>query len=119
MLNLDTHMVVHLLAGDLTPRELGIVERADLAICDISLWELAKLVDLGRLSIELNGPEFRRFLSIAVLIPLTLEIALQSTRLDYSADPADEIIGATSLVYQIPLLTRDRRIRKSKLVPLA
>jgi len=39
--------------------------------------------------------------------------------LDFESDPADEIIAATSLTHDIPLLTRDSRIRKSKLVKLA
>jgi len=53
------------------------------------------------------------------VIPITLEIARQSTRLDFSSDPADEIIAATSIVENIPLLTRDQRIRKSRTIPFA
>jgi predicted nucleic acid-binding protein len=34
-------------------------------------------------------------------------------------DPADELIAATSIVHRLPLVTRDKKIRKSKLVPLA
>jgi predicted nucleic acid-binding protein len=33
--------------------------------------------------------------------------------------PADKLIAATSIVHKIPLLTRDRRIRDSRIVPLA
>lgn len=40
-------------------------------------------------------------------------------QLDIQSDPADEIIGATSVVEQIPLLTRDKKLLKSKIVPLA
>jgi antitoxin (DNA-binding transcriptional repressor) of toxin-antitoxin stability system len=39
--------------------------------------------------------------------------------LDFKSDSADEIIAATSLTHDIPLLTRDSRIRKSKVVKLA
>jgi PIN domain nuclease of toxin-antitoxin system len=39
--------------------------------------------------------------------------------LDFRGDPADEIIAATSVVHRAPLLTRDRQIRRSKVVPLA
>ncbi len=53
------------------------------------------------------------------VLPITLEIARQSTQLDFTSDPADEIIAATSIVENIPLMTRDRRIRRSKMVPLA
>jgi predicted nucleic acid-binding protein len=40
-------------------------------------------------------------------------------RLDFRGDPADELIAATSIVHRLPLVTRDARIRKSKVVPLA
>ena len=51
--------------------------------------------------------------------PINLAIARASTRLDFTGDPADELIAATSLVHGIPLLTRDRAILTSKMVPLA
>jgi len=60
-----------------------------------------------------------RALSQLHVWPLDLQIARTSTRLDIEGDPADEIIAATSVVHRVPLLTRDRAIRKSKLVPLA
>jgi PIN domain nuclease of toxin-antitoxin system len=53
------------------------------------------------------------------IFPITFRIALTSTNLDFRGDPADELIAATSVVERIPLLTRDRSIRKSRLVPLA
>jgi hypothetical protein len=46
MLNLDTHIVVYLLAGDLTEDEISSMKDQDLAISDIVLWELAKLIQL-------------------------------------------------------------------------
>jgi PIN domain nuclease of toxin-antitoxin system len=42
-----------------------------------------------------------------------------STSLDFRGDPADEIIAATSVVHRVRLLTRDRAILRSKLVPFA
>jgi len=51
--------------------------------------------------------------------PLTREVARTSARLDVSGDPADEIIAATSVVHSVPLLTRDKRLKRSKVVPLA
>lgn len=41
------------------------------------------------------------------------------TRLDVAGDPADELIGATSVVHNLPLLTRDPRLRASRMIPLA
>jgi len=42
-----------------------------------------------------------------------------SIRLDVQSDPADELIAATSLVHNVPLVTRDRTLRRSRQVPLA
>lgn len=119
MLNLDTHMLVLLFTGGVTREEYGRVVAQRLAISDIVLWELAKLTQKGRLTIDVDAPEFHQWLRSLTIIPITFEIARTSTRLDFSSDPADEIIAATSIVERIPLLTRDRRIRKSRMVPFA
>ena len=51
--------------------------------------------------------------------PVSREVCLNMLALDFSSDPADELIAATSLTYRVPLLTRDRRILSSRLVPFA
>jgi len=117
MLNLDTHLLVAVLIDDLRPRERRLVRSEPLAISDIVLWELAKLIQLGRLVLDMDSPEFRACVRQLTIIPISLEIAWQSTHLDFSSDPADEIIAATSVVEGIPLLTRDRTILKSCMVP--
>ena len=60
-----------------------------------------------------------RALSSVLVWPITREVAIASTRLDVRGDPADELIAATSVVHRVPLVTRDRNLRGSKLVPLA
>ena len=55
MLNLDTHLLVSLLSGDLTQQEHTLVVNQKLAISAIVLWELAKLVELGRLILDLES----------------------------------------------------------------
>ncbi len=117
MLTLDTHIVVALLGGELSDRERELVTSDSLAVSDIVLWELAKLVELGRLELDLEDVEFQIFLRSVTILPITIEIARVSTDLDFTSDPADEIIAATSIVERSPLLTRDRRILKSKMVP--
>jgi PIN domain nuclease of toxin-antitoxin system len=119
MLNLDTHILISILQGDLSAREQEMVLNNQLAISGVVLWELAKLVQLGRIEMNLDGVEFRQCLNQLSIFPITLEIARASTRLDFSSDPADELIAATSIIEEIPLLTRDRRILKSRMVPLA
>jgi len=58
-----------------------------------------------------------RVLARVHLWPLTREVARMSTRLDVHADPADELIAATSIVHKVPLVTRDRALLKSNLIP--
>ena len=79
----------------------------------------ARLVQLGRLDINLDDREVVRILSRLQVWPIDLAVARASTRLDFSSDPADELIAATSVVDDIPLLTRDNIMRSSKIVPLA
>lgn len=119
MLNLDTHLLIHAMTGEITAREGRILRAARWGISAIVLWELAKLSELGRIEIDLDEPELDRFLANVHVWPLTLEIVRALRRLDVRSDPADEIIAATSLVHRAPLLTRDRKLLKSKIVPLA
>src|SRR5690242_725467 len=119
MLNLDTHIVALLLSRGLTAEEYRIVAHEELAVSDIVVWELAMLAKRGRLAFDLDDPTFRVFIKTAKVFPITMEIVRQSTSLDFASDPADEIIAATSIVENIPLLTRDHRILRSKIVPFA
>jgi PIN domain nuclease of toxin-antitoxin system len=117
MLNLDTHILIFAAIDQLSPEERHLVASEELAISGIVLWELAMLVDRGRIEMNLDSPDFRALHARLNVIPITLEIARISTRLDFSSDPADAIIAATSIVEKIPLLTRDRTILKSRMVP--
>ncbi len=119
MLNLDTHVLVHALEGRLLPAEEALLGAHDWGISAIVLWELAKLVQLGRLTLDLDDPEVVAALGQLHVWPLDLAVARASTRLDFRGDPADEVIAATSLVHGVPLVTRDRVIRGSRVVPLA
>ncbi|HVE84292.1 MAG TPA: PIN domain-containing protein [Myxococcales bacterium] len=119
MLNLDTHMLVHGLADTVTPTERQLLADEPWGISAIVLWELAKLAQLGRVELDLGSPELGKVLASIHVWPLDLEVARASTALDFRSDPADEIIAATSVVHSVPLLTRDRRIRRSRMVPLA
>jgi len=118
MLNLDTHVLLYALAGELTPREASMLRRDSWSIASIVLWEIAKLADLGRIEVDLDDPELTRVLTSIDVWPLSLEVCRGISQLDFRGDPADEIIAATSLVHRVPLVTRDRKIRASRRVPL-
>jgi PIN domain nuclease of toxin-antitoxin system len=119
MLNLDTHILVALVIGIASDDEYRCAVKQQLAISGIVFWELAKLIQRRRLVMDLDGPDFRAWRRSLTVFPITLEIARKSTQLDFSSDPADEIIAATSIVEKVPLLTRDQRIRRSRMVPFA
>jgi PIN domain nuclease of toxin-antitoxin system len=119
VLNLDTHILIHALKGDVRPRERDLLARQPWSVAAIVLWELAKLSQLGRITLDLDDPDVGNALLGLHVWPLDLSVARASTRLDFRGDPADELIAATSIVHRIPLLTRDRGIRRSKIVPLA
>jgi PIN domain nuclease of toxin-antitoxin system len=95
---LDTHVVIWL-AQDyqrISPTAQSKIEDArrtnrGLAVSDITLLEIARLGSHGQIN----------------LIP-DAETVLA---------PADRIIAATALVEDIPLLTADREIRRSRAVP--
>ncbi len=119
MLNLDTHVLLYALAGELTRREAALLGREPWSISAIVLWEIAKLAELGRIEIDLDDAELVRTLARIHVWPLTLDVCRAIRQLDFRGDPADEIIAATSLVHRVRLVTRDTRIRKSRRVPLA
>ncbi len=119
MLNLDTHVLLHAVAGRLSAAETRLLRSDRWSISAIVLWEIAKLAQLGRIEVDLDDAEVVRTLARVQLWPITREIAHTSTQLDVRGDPADELIAATSIVHKVPLVTRDRRLRRSRQIPLA
>ena len=119
MLNLDTHIVIYALNGTLRPGERALLTGNKWSVSAIALWEMAKLAQLGRVELDMDDREVVRALSRLHVWPIDLAVARASTRLDFSSDPADEIIAATSVVHEVPLVTRDGVLRCSKIVPIA
>ena len=119
LLNIDTHILIFAIHGELDRAERSLLARSRWSVSSIVFWELAKLVQLGRLEMDLDDREVVRTLSRLHVWPIDLAIARASTGLDFRGDPADELIAATSVVHNIPLLTRDHVMRNSKVVPLA
>jgi PIN domain nuclease of toxin-antitoxin system len=78
-------------------------EDDEIGVGTISLWEVAKLVELGRLVLPVAlGDWFRDALAYpgVTLVELTPDIAIESTQLPgrFHRDPADQIIVATARV---------------------
>ncbi len=119
MLNLDTHILLHAVAGTLRPGERRLLTARRWSMSAIGLWEIAKLAQIGRIAIDLQDPEVVRVLGRVHVWSITRDIADASTHLDVRGDPADELIAATSLVHNVPLVTRDAVLLRSKRLPFA
>lgn len=124
MILLDTHIWIWFAdeSDRLPEQHRQIIEHhrdSGLGVSVISCWEVAKLVEYGRLKLACPVDEW---IEAALLLPgvrlleLTPRIAVASTKLpgEFHRDPADQIIVATARVYEIELLTVDERILKYK-----
>jgi PIN domain nuclease of toxin-antitoxin system len=92
--------------------------RADgMAICDVTLLELATDANKGRILLDISLESFLQAVeSRFVVLPISGSACSKIRELPatYPKDPVDRIIGATALVRGLALLTADREIRRSK-----
>jgi PIN domain nuclease of toxin-antitoxin system len=82
-------------------------------VAAISFWEIAMLVEKGRLSMKTDIGIWRSELLKAGLveIPLDGEIAIRAGQMDaFHGDPADRMIVATAIGRSAELLTADEKI---------
>jgi PIN domain nuclease of toxin-antitoxin system len=124
---LDTHVIIWLASDErrLSRRAKAAIDEArqadgGLAISDFTLYELSLLSRKRQIGLVISLEFFlseveKRF----VVLPITGQVCVSALSLPvgYPQDPADRIIGATALVEGIPLITADREIRKSDVVP--
>lgn len=125
---LDTHVVIWL-AQDyqrISSKAQAAIREArrkesGIAISCITLVEIARLANQGRIELMPDAETLLAEIeSHCVVVPITRNIALQACELAerYPKDPADRIIGATALIEDIPLLTADNAIQRSRAVPV-
>ena len=119
MINLDTHILIHLIGGTLRPDEAELIDADELCISSIVVWEVMMLRDKGRLTVDVSDAILDPILEALTVVPVDVDVVRCSHTLDFRSDPADHFIAATSIVHNAPLMTRDRAIRASKVVPLA
>jgi len=124
---LDTHVVLWLTSepARLSAKAKAAIEESrknddGLAICDITLLELATLASKGRINLAISLDILLQELEQRfVVLPITSGRCARTIELseNYPKDPADRIIGATALTEGLALVTADRDIRRSKVVP--
>jgi PIN domain nuclease of toxin-antitoxin system len=119
MLNLDTHILIYALSGEVTATERKILAKNRWSISGIVLWEVFKLRQLGRIQLDVSDFDFQVALEKVHVWPIDIHVFKALSQLDFRNDPVDEIIAATSVAFKVPLMTRDQKIRKSKIVPFA
>ena len=119
---LDTHVAIWLAMADAAlgkkARQLIDTAATDgaLAISAVSFWEIAMLIEKGRLQTTLPADEIRNSLLQAGIaeIPLAGDIALLSVELSLHSDPADRFIAASAITHSATLMTADRHLLKWK-----
>lgn len=119
---LDTHAWIWWVTEDsrLSRKAKAEISRAaehkDLLLSMISIWELAKKVEKGQLTLD---RDLNDWLDLALARPLQLvdmdrRILVESCRLpgSFHGDPADQIIVSTARTQTAILITKDQRIRR-------
>jgi len=120
---LDTHAWIWWTTGSskLSSRGKAAVRKAaaagDLFLSAISVWEVAKLVEKGRLRFNLDAESWvGKALEMPglTLVPLTPAISCRACALPppFHDDPADQVIVATARAEGATILTVDARIRR-------
>ncbi len=127
MILLDTHVLLWLSAEPkkLSRSAASAIRRSlrsgGIGIASISLWEIAMLLESGRLRAPGTNEHAIALLlekTGAAALEITPEVAALAVQFpeSFPGDPADRLIAATARARSIPLLTADERIRSSPLV---
>lgn len=117
IVHLDTHVVVWLYSGLLDlipPRVARAIDQNVLRVSPVVALEIQYLYETGRITVSAD----------TILEDLDMRIALRMDRLSFSrvvrqsllekwtSDPFDRLIVSQARIRHVPLLTRDRTIRK-------
>ncbi|MCS3904511.1 PIN domain nuclease of toxin-antitoxin system [Methylohalomonas lacus] len=90
-------------------------ESAPVYISSISTWEVAMLVEKGRLELTIDVEDWlahSEAIDAIEFIPVSNHLALRSVQLPgpFHPDPADRLIVATARYLGLPLITRDSKM---------
>lgn len=123
MIVIDTHVLIWWVTGDdsqLSPAARSAIEAemdgGDILISSISAWEIAMLVEKGRIALSMDVLSWLAVveqIEAVRFVPLDSEISVKSTALpgEFHKDPADRMIVATARKFAASLVTADEKIR--------
>ncbi|MCQ9377565.1 type II toxin-antitoxin system VapC family toxin [Methyloversatilis sp. XJ19-49] len=123
MIVLDTHALLWWANGERAQLSAAAASAIDaemdggqILVSSISAWELAMLVERGRVALSMDIESWLDTLSridAVQIVPVDSEIAVKSVQLpgDFHKDPADRIIVATARKFAAPLVSADEKIR--------
>ena len=126
MIVLDTHALIWWVNGDSklssrAKREINktLKSNDEILVSSISTWEIALLVDKGRLALSMSIDEWistTAAIENVRYVPIDNELAIHSVNLpgEFHPDPADRMITALARRFNAPLITADARILKYK-----
>ena len=120
---LDTHAVLWAAEGDVrlgraAATLLRTLKTGEAVISDITLLEIAMLVQKGRIRLGVSTREYLRGIQRNYpTLAMNAEVAVLAMDLELPhGDPFDRVIVATAKHHELPLLTRDRNISESGLI---
>jgi len=125
MILLDTCAIIWdaLDSSKLSPGAKTAIELNDgeLMICDISIWEISRLIKRKRLEVDDTASGFFKLLLQSrnyLVQEITPEIAELSVNFgpEINSDPADRLIAATSILGNAPIVTADENLRRATIL---
>jgi len=121
---LDTHVLVWLdeASSRLGSEAIAQIDTAfqagRVAVSAMSFWEVAMLVNKGRIRMDMDLSVWRNDLleQGVIELPVTGDIGIKAAGLEpFHGDPADRLIAATALQHSLTLLTADEKLLSCKL----
>ena len=122
MIVIDTHILVWWVSGVETLSTAAkkaikntLSNSSEVLVSSISAWEIAMLVETGRLVLSMDVESWLDEVSQidgVRFLPVDNEIGVKSTALpgEFHKDPADRMIVATARKLAVPLVTADEKI---------
>jgi PIN domain nuclease of toxin-antitoxin system len=119
----DTHALIWWVSRSemLSGRARSVLDQGPVGFTVITCMEIAFLVRRKRIDLSMDVNDWLEQLQAlpnVLLLPMTLEVAVAAANLpDTVRDPSDRLIVAQAILQGLPLVTKDRQITASGLVP--